>query len=140
MNRQDIFNKVVTHLRAQGRCAFKKDKTTKNNLNGIACRYRQTVKGKVLKCAIGALIPDDLYNREMDSESMSADTCMNNYPAVKQDIIGDGEFSFADAGFLTSLQRVHDSAAAKPIEEQAAAMECGLAQFARANNLTLETV
>ncbi len=54
MTSQEIFDTVLSHLRVQGPCT----------LNGmIACRYRGS---NGARCAIGALIPDDLYLPSME--------------------------------------------------------------------------
>lgn len=50
MTNQEIFDTCLTHLRAQGQRALN-DRGT--------CQYRAD---DGLKCAIGALIPDDKYN------------------------------------------------------------------------------
>ena len=51
MNNQQVFNHVVAHLCIQGRKSFRKGQ--------YSCAYRGD---NGLKCAIGALIPDALYN------------------------------------------------------------------------------
>lgn len=50
---QEIFNKVITHLRKQGKPAAE----------GPYCRYR-TEDG--LKCAVGCLLPDEEYDSKYE--------------------------------------------------------------------------
>lgn len=52
LTEQEIFDKVAAHLLEQGKKARE----------GGFRRYRAKVGGKVLKCAVGALIPDELYD------------------------------------------------------------------------------
>ena len=51
---QEVFDLVANHLFTQGRPA---------RLNDGRCRYRM---GPDLRCAIGALIPDELYKEEFE--------------------------------------------------------------------------
>lgn len=63
MNAQEIFDTVASHLLQQGRKAV--------SVLG-SCRYRITAPADVvLKCAIGCLIPDELYNPEMEGPGVS---------------------------------------------------------------------
>lgn len=57
----DLFRRVTKHLLTQ------KQRST----SGVACRYRTTaLDGRVLKCAVGALIPDECYTPEMEGKSV----------------------------------------------------------------------
>lgn len=53
---QEIFNKVVAHLLKQGRPAREENR----------CRYRTT---DGLSCAVGCLIPDELYSPSFEGKS-----------------------------------------------------------------------
>ncbi len=53
MTPQEIFDKVVNHLRAQGA----------KSMNGDACRYRSS---DGMMCAAGCLIPDSEYSSEIE--------------------------------------------------------------------------
>ena len=53
MTEQEIFDKVVLHLYQQGEPSI---------THGGRCRYR--LSGKM--CAIGCLIPDDMYSESME--------------------------------------------------------------------------
>ena len=89
MNQQEIFDKVATHLIAQGKQSLMIS-------NDEACAYRGT-NGNM--CAAGCLIPDDEYSPEF--EGMPWDCIAQEVP------------SFANAPFevhhlISSLQTVHD--------------------------------
>lgn len=55
---QEIFNKVAAHLLKQGRPAREEDR----------CRYRTT---DGLSCAVGCLIPDELYSPSFEGSGAS---------------------------------------------------------------------
>lgn len=54
MTNQEIFDKVATHLLSQGK---------RSALGGVGCAYRGDGG---LQCAIGCLIPDELYRYELE--------------------------------------------------------------------------
>lgn len=88
MNKQEIFDKVATHLLTQN----KKSSTT------IRCWYRSP---EGLKCAIGCLIPDHLYDKSIEG-------CGSfNLPKTIIDYIGLNDTS--DRYFLSNLQKIHDN-------------------------------
>ncbi len=61
-SKQATFNKVYKFLVAQGRPSV--DKTTEQ------CLYRHQLRnGKVLKCAVGCLIPNRLYTPRMEGKT-----------------------------------------------------------------------
>lgn len=86
MTRQDIFNKVATHLAAQGKPASDE---------AGHCFYRMGG----LSCAIGCLIPDDRYEPEMDKGSG-----LKYVQEKMKDIL-----DINDGFFLRELQLVHDT-------------------------------
>lgn len=107
MNRQEIFDKVATHLLTQ----MKKSSDT------VRCWYRSP---EGLKCAIGCLIPDHLYNKSIEG-------CGSfNLPVHILDYIGVKERS--DRYFLSNLQTIHD-------EEQPPMWKHRLKKFADYYNL-----
>jgi len=89
VNRQEVFDKVATHLLTQ-----KRKSMGSSNL----CMYRGP---NGLKCAIGCLIPDDLYNKSIEYSNSF------NLPVHILDYIGVKERS--DRYFLSNLQRIHDN-------------------------------
>lgn len=59
-NLQDIFDRTVNHLRAQGPSIDPRG----------SCRYRWEANGKVLKCAVGLHIPDEEYDEGFEGDSL----------------------------------------------------------------------
>jgi len=59
---QDIYNAVVNHLVTQARPAMTRD--------GIVCQYRLEDGDTMLKCAVGGILPDDIYTPEMEGCSV----------------------------------------------------------------------
>jgi hypothetical protein len=102
MNQQEIFDTVAKHLFEQGEQSTAWDEDFKKN----KCRYRDGIgkKGKVLKCAVGVLIPDEDYDPAMENGSSSVNAIManenfkNKLPA----------YFATEQEFLYRLQRVHD--------------------------------
>ena len=84
MGLQETFNTVVEHLRQQGsKCQV-----------GCSCKYRWEDK----RCAVGILIPDDLY----DEEAME-NCCVDSYP-IKGILMSLGH----NIKLCSHLQDVHD--------------------------------
>jgi len=96
MNKQEVFDTVVNHLRQQGKKAF--------DQRLGRCLYR-TEDG--LKCAVGCLIPDNEYSRMMENRSH-----LNVDSPTLQKIIDQGNYEL-----LISLQRVHDALNAQEWEQ-----------------------
>jgi hypothetical protein len=97
MNRQEIFNKVYDYAKTmQGPSYFMED--------GISptCAYRGTNGNK---CLIGALIPDSLYCKEMESNVV--ENLLQNFPQLDDYFEVENE---NDVNFLSTLQRCHDNA------------------------------
>lgn len=86
MEKQEIFDKVATHLATQGRQAA---------LNNEACVYR-TSDG--LKCAAGILIPDDVYQPSMEGKPI--DIIIEGYEGLDN--------LRSNHPIILSLQRAHD--------------------------------
>ena len=121
MNNQAVFDRVARHLKAQGQPAQLPD--------GNACYLRyETSTGEVLKCAVGALIPDAEYDPVLEEESgcgtmlehireehVSVERGLTHgkYPAqdffflIHEEVGAEDE---EDWQFLASLQDVHDDA------------------------------
>lgn len=94
-NNQATFDKVAEHLIKQGRKAIN---------SGAACSYRtEDERGDVLKCAIGCLIPDDMYNREFEGHGIAR--LFENFRAIQ-------DYLLAGVGcdLLQALQSAHDVA------------------------------
>lgn len=87
MTPQQIFDTVATHLFTQGKQAV--------NTNG-ACMYRGE---NGTKCAIGVLIPDNLYTDAMEGRSAGSLFHVDvDYP----------QYLEVNKKLLSSLQNVHD--------------------------------
>jgi len=89
MNHQEVYNKVKTHLLTQ-------NEKSKVHTSGM-CRYRT---GTELKCAVGILIPDELYDPIFEGKRAYA------LPKFILDVIG--VENDQDAEFLNILQSIHD--------------------------------
>lgn len=93
---QEVFNLVVNHLFTQGRPAYDGNR---------GCMYR-THDG--LRCAVGVLIPDDLYDSSFE---------MNKSDTIIQELF---DADLADwrehAALLLDLQMVHDNCLRDPNE------------------------
>ena len=61
LNKQQVFDKVAAHLLAQGITS------SKGHEVGGTCLYRGP---NGTKCAVGCLIPDDLYSPNMEGKSV----------------------------------------------------------------------
>lgn len=89
MTPQEIFDTVATHLFAQGKRALSIKDT--NN-----CAYRAPAGSK---CAVGCLIPDDVYTLNMEGVHVSA--LFYRWPALP-------EWMSQNRRLLSFLQQVHD--------------------------------
>ena len=109
LTKQQIFDRATEHLRQQRAQSI--DPVTS------VCRYRGP---DGLKCAVGVLIPDELYSPEM--EGLLADEVVKRHPALAS------LFSADSPSLLNSLQHVHDFWALKDWEE-------GFAEIAKEHRL-----
>jgi hypothetical protein len=97
MTNQEIFDKVATHLLTQK----KKSEIMRQAEYGIpkpACAYR-AADGST--CAIGCLIPDDIFQPGM--EGLRVQTLMVYYESIRD------LFANNDASLLGTLQVLHDN-------------------------------
>lgn len=88
LTKQQTFNKVATHLLTQNSKAL-------NNYGG--CNYKNDIG---LKCAAGCLIPDDIYNKDVEGGQVD---CMENFdrPELFKSLV-------TSLNFLKELQNLHD--------------------------------
>lgn len=95
MNKQEIFDKVYKAILAQGQKSLRTFPD-----RDPSCAYRDP-QGR--KCAIGHLIPDELYQKEM--EDMTIYGVLQEFPELKEflDVQCD-----EDRKFLFLLQYCHD--------------------------------
>lgn len=105
MNRQEIFDIVVTNLLKQKKRSFGEYKPTAFRYNEAhlynGCLYRSP---EGLKCAVGWLIPDELYIPEM--ENLPIELLVENHVTAALHKIG---ISDNDFPFVQHLQYIHDS-------------------------------
>jgi len=102
MNAQEIFDKVVAHLRQQGEASAEIDEETAD----VYCRYRAVSStGKHLMCAAGCLIPDEIYDAK-NMEGRRWGSISTDYPELRK----------LEAHFvlIEALQKAHDGAANHP--------------------------
>jgi hypothetical protein len=85
MNNQEAFNIMVQHLRKQGR---------KSELDASNCAYRSK---DGLKCAVGALISDEKYQKKYEGHSASMLAQLT------------GMFKGLDLYLLDDVQNIHDN-------------------------------
>lgn len=88
MNNQEAFDKVAKHLLTQRAKAMK---------TPTVCAYR-AADGKT--CAVGCLIPDDLYYPAMEGSGVGA--VRMNFPEIRK------FFEDVDNSMLSRLQSIHD--------------------------------
>jgi len=84
MTNQEVFDKVVAHLKAQG----------KQSLKGDSCKYRGSMG---MKCAVGCLIPDEEYSSELEGKTVRSPELVN-LPSLRH----------LNLELLWDLQGVHD--------------------------------
>lgn len=96
MTNQEIFDKAVLHCLKQGKRAVMAQFRPDINEYISTCCYR----AGDLKCAIGSLIPDDVYSPEMES-TIIGDLLQN--PKISE------LFASVDSDLLTDIQLMHDT-------------------------------
>lgn len=90
MTRQEIFDKVVAHLRAQGKQAI---------TDGGTCMYRAD-DGSM--CAVGCLIKDEFYDPSFEKKDV------NHYKVVEALKSSGIDMEFHTKNLLDDLQSLHD--------------------------------
>ena len=86
LSKQEIFDRVAIHLMTQGHPAVNEDGD---------CRYRGE---RGTSCAVGCLIPDELYDPEIEGESIHV------LPSELKIYLGRDHLIF-----LSDLQKAHDN-------------------------------
>lgn len=122
LTKQEIFNIAWTGLKAQG---FRKAL----NSNGD-CVYRAR---NGTRCAVGMVLPDHLYEWEMDNQEVGGTGVINlvkNFPKVRKLFGGSKDM----LNFLSALQGCHDSGDDEPED-----MERQLRSFAKRRRLSIPT-
>ena len=94
MNKQEMFDKVSTHLFTQGERAMLPKEAQSDEFPAGLCAYRAP---NGFKCAVGCMIPDEKYDPKM--EGVCADSVIQEYHLE----------SYIPFGDLTrDLQDTHD--------------------------------
>ncbi len=99
LDRQDVFNRVATHLLTQNKKSAIQRPPEKG---GEFCVYRGP---DGTKCAIGALIKDEFYSSDLERKYCDHGVVIPALEASLNCCLSDD-----DKDFLRRLQRVHDSA------------------------------
>ena len=99
LTKQEIFNKVYTHLLTQKEKAIDKGK----------CKYRLQKEDKILRCAAGCLIPDDKYNSDFEGFSFYFISKPQNEKQEKFAKVQKELGLFQESKFIGLLQLVHDN-------------------------------
>lgn len=87
LNEQEVFDKIITSLRKQGKKS--------EDENGV-CLYRGEDN---CKCAVGHLIPDDLYHPSMETWGIDSFE-------IRRALLEVVDHSSFD--LITAMQRIHD--------------------------------
>lgn len=127
MDKQKIFNQVVEHLNRQAEKSVRYDST--GNMTG--CYYRHPDNPN-LRCAIGGIIPDELYDSAMDADSMGERidrVLINNVKLLRYFNCKNQQ----DIHFLLGLQIIHDKFEVHEWKKM-------LISFARSERLTIPNV
>lgn len=93
MNNQEAFNKIWQHFIVEGN-----PQSMVNSFEGT-CAYRG-INGPNAKCAVGCLIPDELYSK--DFEYRKINYLMEAYSEIRE------LFSGVNLDFLKECQYWHD--------------------------------
>lgn len=96
MTKQEVFDKVVTHLVRQGR----------RSIDGIGCAYRGRDS---TMCAVGCLIKDEFYNGHL--EGLIVNNMSVQIALVKSGVISSLQTSedYDIISMLLALQCIHDN-------------------------------
>ena len=110
MTNQEVYDKVKAHLLTQNAKSISK--------KYALCKYRMIRSTK--RCAIGCLIPDNLYEKEMEGNAVH--NLLHDFPKVKE------FFDGVSSDLLDALQTVHDNELVKnwPRELEVVAKAYGL--------------
>lgn len=104
MNKQKVYNRIRKHLLTQGRKAGYLEGSASDGTEEFICQYRTYDPNakRVLKCAIGCLIPFRNYDSIIEGQGV-------HFPAVL-DVIPPSlnVTSKEDKEFLAYLQSIHD--------------------------------
>lgn len=102
LNRQLVFDTATAHLLTQRERATPDTKPNNSGFNSNNCKYRMQKEGRTLKCAMGALIPDEQYSEAFEGRRIGTIACLALDPKF-------GDLYTRDREFLDVLQTIHDA-------------------------------
>jgi len=128
MTRQESFNHICLNLIAATRPSVYRDFT----IEETRCQYRGEDGAK---CAVGWLIPDDLYHPHMEGKGVMR--ILVDHPELRREVPLFQPWRTDD---LVALQQIHDGAALEwhPGMDWGSIMRASLTKFAADNNLKME--
>jgi hypothetical protein len=101
MTTQEAYESIRAYFTRPGAQLAKKE-------NGF-CSYRLDTSSGVAKCAVGCLIPDDLYNYKM--EDVRVGVLIRQFPELNP------IFEGVSIAFLENAQWAHDATETEDVEE-----------------------
>lgn len=127
MTRQESFNHICRNLIAATRPSVYRDDT----IEETRCQYRGEDGAK---CAVGWLIPDDLYHPHMEGKSVLR--LFADHPELRKE----PTLKEWTSHLLCDLQQIHDGAAVEWHHgmDWGSIMRANLTKFATHNNLKME--
>lgn len=93
--RQELFDRIVKFARIQGARSFQEERSL--------CMYRES-QGRM--CFVGALIPDDLYIKEVEGRTVRA--IVRAYPEISRKVLPSDLAAEEGVCFLVKMQYIHD--------------------------------
>lgn len=104
MNMQEIFDRSARHMLAQGQPSLATMRHPQNGMDQRLCAYRGDGG---LKCVVGALIPDALYDRGLEGQSASSFEVQE--VLIRAGVLkGVGDMDLDRLSLLQHLQSLHD--------------------------------
>lgn len=123
MKLQETFDKILKHLRTQGHpCMIKWTETAP-----ATCVYRNDAGES---CAVGCLIPDEMYKPELEPFSAARLLSEHNKLSKYLNTLHEDHPNMNFALFLTYCQRAHDGDALKKPAEWMESMNRTMSQIA----------
>ena len=107
MTNQEVFDKVALHLLDYYKRGKKSSINSENHV--VRCQYRKEDPdtGEILRCAVGCLIPDEIYNPTIERHTMIF--LYSNLTGGLREICNHLEVEKTDRfHLLSSLQGIHD--------------------------------
>lgn len=126
MKRQKIFDDVVKHLAQQG----------KRSIVGDTCVYR---RNDGLKCGIGGILPDHLYDEKMEGQQI--DDVMREFPKIGEYFGVEPEaLDCPTTDLLMALQSAHDARRPANVNPKHGGIDAALIRVANNRGLKADIV